>query len=432
MKCYDSLQFRKTLPLSAHTDPLNWCPFRCPKENSTMGSIMQLRFALMLGALIPGAAIGGLVSGLPGAKINDPSVMPLALTCGPGSDNCGKVAGILRTAPVTMTASLAAKGLRIKYLGSGGVYIERCVAGTCEAIMTSPFFSQHSLLTLGFCEVRSAPDTVKKYMDKLLSGAELGRVEAVLAGHSHHDHILDLPEVLANFATGASAFGSKTMRNILRGSEVPEIDLVAMNDTVITAETAAGSADWTYIPNQSIRFVALESKHTPNFDTGIPFLSFNFAMGTVGRSRGSLPRRPRGWKEGQVLAFVIDFLEAPNGSDVKYRFYYQDTPFAPPTFHGADSFVTLGLDTARREVDMAIACVATANFEDSYFAAMNKQLSPDFYYLSHWEDFFKGYTLDAPSLTAVSVTDPSAVIIDLLQQVPGAVWVLPAPGTELR
>ena len=393
-----------------------------------MDSMTRLCLAFMLGALMPTAAVAGLVSGVPVSNIKDPSKEQLALTCRTSSQRCGDVLGTLRTAPGPMTASLSAAGLRIKYLGTGGVYIERCRGGTCEAIMTAPFFSHTSLLALGLSEVKSDPTVVTANMNALLNATELIRVEAVLAGHSHHDHILDVPEVLANFATGASAFGNETMRNILLGSDLPETNFISMNDDAVGIATAPS---WTNIPGQSIRFVALESKHTPNFDTEIPLLSFNFAEGSVGKARNSLPRRPRGWKEGQTLAFVIDFLDAPNGTNVDYRFYYQDTPFAPPVSHGTASFVALGLDTAPREVDMAIVCVATANFEKGYFTAMDAQLSPDYYYLSHWEDFFEGYTLDAPSLKAVSVTDPSEIITDLLTQVPGAEWVLPAPGTEL-
>jgi hypothetical protein len=160
------------------------------------------------------------------------------------------------------------------------------------------------------------------------------------------------------------------------------------------------------------------------------FLSVNFSQGSVSDPRSSLPRRARGWKEGQTLAFLIDFLDS--AGNVAYRFYYQDTPFAPPYFHSIRNLVRLGLDPAPREVDMAILCVATANFAKNYFQKVDRNLRARHYLLTHWEDFFKGYTLDAPSLTAVNVTNPEGVIEDLRCQVGvGASWVLPAPGTIL-
>jgi len=160
------------------------------------------------------------------------------------------------------------------------------------------------------------------------------------------------------------------------------------------------------------------------------FLSVNFSQGSVSDPRSSLPRRARGWKAGQTLAFLIDFLDS--AGNVAYRFYYQDTPFAPPYFHSIRNLVRLGLDPAPREVDMAILCVATANFAKNYFQKVDRNLRARHYLLTHWEDFFKGYTLDAPSLTAVNVTNPEGVIEDLRCQVGvGASWVLPAPGTIL-
>ena len=66
---------------------------------------------------------------------------------------------------------------------------------------------------------------------------------------------------------------------------------------------------------------------------------------------------------------------------------------------------------------MAILCVATANFEKNYFQQVDRNLQARHYLLTHWEDFFKGYTLDAPSLTAVNITNPEGVIEDLRCQV---------------
>ena len=61
---------------------------------------------------------------------------------------------------------------------------------------------------------------------------------------------------------------------------------------------------------------------------------------------------------------------------------------------------------------MAILCVATANFEKNYFQQVDRNLQARHYLLTHWEDFFKGYTLDAPSLTAVNITNSEGVIED--------------------
>lgn len=210
--------------------------------------------------LIPRESTAGLLTGARVNEIEDPgSTTALALTCNGDSNDCASVSTSqrsLRTAPGAMKASLATQNLRIQDLGTGGVFIERCQGATpCEAIMTAPFFSQASLVALGLCEVESDPAVVRKAMNKLLDSTELGNVRAVLSGHSHHDHILDLPTVLTDFAIRAGAYGNRTMRNILQASGVPTANLIAMNEQAIGANTTATT--WTTIPGQSIRFVAL-------------------------------------------------------------------------------------------------------------------------------------------------------------------------------
>ena len=323
------------------------------------------------------------------------------------------------------------KGIRVVYLGTGGFYIERKYGTETVGIMTAPFFSHISLEALGFAALKSDADAVDTFLPQLVPPGDLRRVEAILAGHAHHDHILDLPRVLMHHCPKASAFGNTSMVNILAGA-VPQARLASLNGSMYTDDQAAQNQNvtWTYSNNKRIRFTAIESDHSPNFKLGC--VQVDFARGRVNTMRTDLPERARGWKVGQTLAFVIDFLKEGT-TEVEFRIYYQDTPHAAG---GADRARAFPNGSAK--VDLAIVCTATSNYVEGYFTTLRQELNPEHYILGHWEHFFDEYSLDPSKLKPVNikslltVTEPTEVIERLEKEDPGADWVLPTPGTELR
>ena len=60
------------------------------------------------------------------------------------------------------------------------------------SVLVDPFWTYLPLLKVGFGRSTSDPTQVDPYIDQLRT------VESVLVGHSHYDHVLDLPYVSRN------------------------------------------------------------------------------------------------------------------------------------------------------------------------------------------------------------------------------------------
>lgn len=101
-------------------------------------------------------------------------------------------------------------------------------------------------------------------------------------------------------------------------------------------------------------------------------------------SHPSLPRypgAPLSWKEGETLAFLIDFLGP--GERVDFRIYYQDAASEPGT---GIVPVLVGPEAAR--ADVAILCVAAFDQVDGNPEHILANVQPRRAIGAHWEDFF--------------------------------------------
>ncbi len=295
--------------------------------------------------------------------------------------------------------------LEITYLGVGGFLIR----WNGHAILTAPFYSNPGLLQVGL-GLPIAPNTNR--IDAHLPRVD--DVEAILVGHAHYDHLMDVVYVAETRALRAVLYGNETMAHILasRGR---------LRGRVITLDAAAGDwwqpGRWQYVADRSIRFMALRSEHAPHF------LGIKMFGGDVPKDLDRLPRSAYGWKEGQTFAFLIDFLGA-DGS-VRLRLHYQDAASNPPA-----GFVPPPATAATEPVDVAILCVASFGEVNDYPEAIVRQLQPRTVVLGHWESFFR--SPDLP-LQAVPLTDTKTFALRLTDALPiGGRWYTPRPNATLR
>jgi L-ascorbate metabolism protein UlaG (beta-lactamase superfamily) len=100
--------------------------------------------------------------------------------------------------------------LRIRWLGTAGHVIE--TART--TLLIDPFLTRP---TLGRLLGRLAPD------EAAIRARLPARVDAIVCGHSHYDHLLDAPFIART--TGALLVGSATTCNFARAAGVPESQL---------------------------------------------------------------------------------------------------------------------------------------------------------------------------------------------------------------
>jgi L-ascorbate metabolism protein UlaG (beta-lactamase superfamily) len=302
--------------------------------------------------------------------------------------------------------------VQVKYLGAGGVVIRR----GADVLLTAPFFSNPSILRVAFGEIAPRPDQIERFLSR--TGNSLADATAVLVGHAHYDHLMDVPYIKNNYLPRATIYGSETMKNTLEA--VPEL-----RGHVMSVESKAGTDQQpgTWQPaGPRLRFMALRSEHAPII------AHVKFFEGNYTEPLQQLPTRAFGWREGQTLAYLIDFLSADRKT-VEFRIHYQDAASNEP-FGFPPPFVDPGDD---RPVDLAILCMPGFDQVKDYPEAIVKRLKPRFVVIIHWENFFELLPDDPQDLRTVPKEDAQRFLARLQAVFPEADRVkLPAPGAWMR
>lgn len=109
--------------------------------------------------------------------------------------------------------------LSFRWLGVGGIQL--CWRG--KTLLIDPFLTRPSLKEVLFCPLHSNAELIQR---------ELPNADALLITHAHYDHLMDVAEIIRQ--TGAIAYGSNNVINLLRASGVPQqkTRLIRSGDTV--------------------------------------------------------------------------------------------------------------------------------------------------------------------------------------------------------
>ena len=266
-----------------------------------------------------------------------------------------------------------------------------------ETVLTAPMFTRQSTLevTLNLPLASDASAVAEG-----LAHVKLDELVAIVSGHAHYDHFLDVPQVMA-LAPKATTYTNVTGRHTLaalapdRASSctgpallpaIPRTRVIAMDDpsashvdyTNCPDQRPAGApleGSWVQVPGSHVRMLAMCSMHPAQVGP------FHFGEGSIDADQCALPRAASGWLEGQTLAFVIDFLDDA-GAPV-FRVFYQDAPTDAPI--GLVPPAVLGTTP----VDVALLCVGSNDAVENQPTAIIDNLSPRFVLSGHWEDFFQ-------------------------------------------
>ena len=280
------------------------------------------------------------------------------------------------TANVDLSSPGDADVVRFVYLGSGGWIIER----GDDQVLAAPLFSNPGLLRTGLRSIRS--DTV--LVDRYMSRYDVTGARAILVGHAHYDHLMDVPRVALSHAPNARIVGSTTVRNTLGTWSGVSDRVDVVNDIAGDQRT---SGEWLRY-GDGVRVMALRSKHAAHFD------GYTLYRGTLDRPLTTAPRWATEWLEGRTHAYLVDFLD-PDGS-VAFRVYYQDAVSPAPAGFAPEALIE------QHPVDVAIFVPATYDQVDWHPEAFVDNLRPKHVLLGHWEDFF--VPIDEPT-TPVLLTD---------------------------
>ncbi len=303
---------------------------------------------------------------------------------------------------VALDHSTNAAPVGITYLGAGGVVIER--AG--HAIMGAPFFSNPVLLRVAL------PFPISPRPERIERGFRpVPNLRAILVGHAHYDHLMDLPYLYRKHGLTAEIFGSATTKNIL----------AAVHDDIPPAlVTDVGIRNGRPHTVGNMDIIAIPSDHAPHF------FCLKLFGGKATGPKPKLPRTAWGWKEGQTYAFLLT-IKDPAVPDSSIRIFYQDAASAVP----AEFFQSPPYENLR--VDIAILCVPGFNYISGYPEDIIHALQPRHVILIHWEDFFRRLPSKAKNLRSVPLTNVNRFIYRMLTKLPAdAGWTLPAPSATIH
>lgn len=342
------------------------------------------------------------------------------------------------TAPTPlMVEALGVQGFVLTYRG--------------ESVMTAPLFTRQS--TIGVT-LNLPLDADQPAIEMGLAGVDLALVRAVVSGHAHYDHLIDVPHVLSLVPT-ATLYANRSAGHILAAlapdraasctgpAASPGLDrsrVVALDDPANSHVDYTNCPDqqppgaplegsWVSVPGSHIRLMPVCTTHPPQIGT------IHFGEGSVDADLCTLPTPASGWLEGQTLSYVIDFL----GDDglPAFRIYYQDAPATRPIGEVTPAVL------ADHRVDLAILCVGSNGSVVNQPTDIIANLAPRFVFSGHWEDFFiprdrppqnillldvNGYVADAEAALAGAPAD-APLLVDGAA-IPGR-HVLIQPGSHL-
>ncbi len=272
-------------------------------------------------------------------------------------------------------------------LGVSG-YMFMAWRDTTQLVLMPPGFRNPSIWRLlsGWDWIRGTrPDTARitrRFAQMpAASRARLARVHAILVGHGHYDHLLDLP-AMAPWMPESHVYGSATVVNLLSGASQFR-DVNGGHARLINVDSVAGQdlehpGTWIDPPTGPWRFKAVAWQHARNFP------GITFSAGEQRTPKTVLPRTASGWKMGRVYAWTLDLRDAGGGTAC--RVIMQDAAASPAVVARASA-----IWNSERPAGATLALITAANFDrvQNNPDTLLTLLAPQHVLLGHWEEFFR-------------------------------------------
>jgi hypothetical protein len=216
--------------------------------------------------------------------------------------------------------------------------------------------------------------------------AGVPRVGAILSGHSHYDHLLDVAPVAERWFPEARIIGNATARYILQRRAGMAERFLAVDSLAVAGDGTNVPGDKWFYPiagDSSVRVLAIISGHAPQYPLfgGVTFFRDHWdrEIPIMDIGRGSrLPFWAYDWARGTPLAYVIEFLDSRDA--VAFRVHVQDAASTKPLGWIPEPIRGTPLD-------VAIVCVGNFDLAEGYPAEFLAATQPRFALLGHWEEF---------------------------------------------
>lgn len=242
--------------------------------------------------------------------------------------------------------------MRVTWLGTAGFAIEH--GGF--TVLIDPYLTRASLLRCLRGGLRS---------DAALVARHAPRADAIVAGHTHFDHALDIPAIALK--TGATVYGSTSCARLCRAAGVDASRVVDVQ-AASTREPARAE-----VGPFELRFVG--SAHSAFALGRVPF------PGDIADC-AELPLGVTGYRCGAV--FSVDVRVAGR------RIYHL----------GSADLVDANTTA---DVDLLLCCVAGWTTTARFAPRVMRALRPGAVLLSHWDDFFSPLAAGARPLPAMQM-----------------------------
>jgi L-ascorbate metabolism protein UlaG (beta-lactamase superfamily) len=243
--------------------------------------------------------------------------------------------------------------VRVRWLGTAGFAIEHDGA----VLLIDPYVTRASLAACVAAPLRS---------DAIAVARHAPRADAIVVGHTHFDHALDVPAIA--LATGATVLGSRSAVKLCRASGVPEAQ-------VHDVERSPGSEPIVAeVGPFRLRFVP--SAHSRFLFGRVPF------PGEIADC-DDVPLRTERYRCGAVFAVEIRVA----GRAIVHL----------------GSAELLANPFEAREPDLVLLCTAGWQSSRDLPERVARALSPRAVLLSHWDDFFRPLERGAHMLPAMAV-----------------------------
>jgi len=298
--------------------------------------------------------------------------------------------------------------LEVRFLGVAGFELRR----GSDVVLTAPLFTRPSMFDTTVGTVASDAALVQKRMPD----AALVGVSAIVSGHAHYDHLLDVPNLLAR-APKATLFSNRSAKHILAAlapdraarcsgagaaKPIARSRVVALDDPASSAVDYRSCPDlrppgaplegrWVDVPGADVRIFAVCTEHPDQLGP------VHYAPGGVEEDACALPTRGPDWKEGITLSYLVDFLD-PATKKTAFRVYYEDAPAAAPLGQPPAAIL------AEHRVDLALLCVGASNAIEGAPRPIVDAIRPRYALGGHWEDFFQAESADPPAIPFLDVT----------------------------
>jgi L-ascorbate metabolism protein UlaG (beta-lactamase superfamily) len=235
-------------------------------------------------------------------------------------------------------------GVRVQWLGTAGFALE----SGGYTLLLDPYLTRASLLRCVVAPLRS---------DGWLVGRYTPRADAIVVGHTHFDHALDVPAIARQ--TGARVFGSRSCAALCLASGVPARQVRDVETEGLTREIEAEVGPFR------LRFVP--SAHSSLLLGRVPF------PGEISDC-DAIPLRTEGYRCGAVFSVEIEV----EGKRI---------------YHLGSANLIDGA-AGKRQVDLLLLCVAGWTTTERFVPRVLSAFAPRRVLLSHWDNFF--VPLDSP------------------------------------